>query len=463
MGRAEQQGALPRLLLCAPSSGGGKTTVACALLQALVEAGKEPVAFKCGPDYIDPMFHSEVIGARSRNLDLFLLGEDSVRSLLWRNGRTGGVAVIEGAMGYYDGIAMSSEASAYDLARRTGTPAVLVLDARGRALSAAAVVKGMAAFRPDANIRGVILNRISPMLYPRLKASIEAETGIRVYGFLPQRTDCAIESRHLGLVTAGEVEQLKEKLSLLAELARKHIDLPGLLELACGAAPLELGEAETVRTAASGPRIAVARDRAFCFYYEDGLDRLRELGAELVEFSPMGDRALPEDIHGLYLGGGYPELYARELSENTAMRESVRDAIAGGLPTVAECGGFLYLHDTLEDEKGESWPMVGTVCAPAERTGRLGRFGYITMTAREDGLLCRRGEQLNAHEFHYWESGAAGSAFRAQKPQSDRGWDCAWHTPTMYAGFPHFHFGNQSGAAERFVSACARFQKERQP
>jgi len=448
---------LPRLLLCAPASGGGKTTVACALLQALVGKGHTPVAFKCGPDYIDPMFHSEVMGARSRNLDLFLMGEPAVRASLWENGRAGDVCVIEGAMGYYDGVAMGGEASAYDLARRTATPAVLVLDARGRALSAAALVKGFADFRPDANVRGVILNRVSSALYPRLKACIEAEAGVKVYGFLPECPECVLESRHLGLVTAAEVASLKEKLSALAALAERYIDIAGLLALA-ESAPLFEAPKPRLFPVAGRPRIAVARDRAFCFYYADALALLEALGAELAEFSPLADAGLPEGVSGLYLGGGYPELYARALSQNASMRAAVRAAVEGGLPTVAECGGFLYLHDTLEDGAGQGWPMCGVIHAAACRTDRLVRFGYVTLTAAEEGLLGPVGWTAPAHEFHYWESGAPGGAFHAQKPRSARGWDCACHTPTLYAGFPHFHFCAVPDAAARFVARCGAYQ-----
>ncbi len=198
----------PRLLLCAPASGGGKTTVTCALLQALVNRGAGPVAFKCGPDYIDPMFHSEIIGAKSRNLDLFFLGRDTARYLLEKNSRGSGLALIEGVMGYYDGIGLSADASAYDLARATGTPAVLVLDGRGRALTAAAAVKGMRDFRPDSGIRGVVLNRVSPCSTPAQRRPSRGETGVTVYGYLPNLPGCALESRHLGLVTAAEVAGL---------------------------------------------------------------------------------------------------------------------------------------------------------------------------------------------------------------------------------------------------------------
>ena len=360
-------------------------------------------------------------------------------------------------MGYYDGIAMSSDASAYHRAKATGTAAVLVLDGRGRALTAAAAVKGMKEFRPDSNIRGVLLNRVSPMLYPRLKEAIESETGVTVYGFLPPCPQSALESRHLGLVTAAEVADLHRKLTELSALAAKHIDLTGLLALAASAPALDASPLPLPATVPGRPRIAVARDKAFCFYYADSLALLEKLGAELVPFSPLQDATLPEGVSGLYLGGGYPELYARELSENVSMLRSVREAVTGGLPTVAECGGFLYLHRELAGEDGVFYPMAGVFDAAAENTRRLSRFGYVTLTAKTDGLLGEAGFSLPAHEFHYWDSDAPGAAFHAQKPQSGRGWDCAWHADTLYAGFPHFHLWAAPEAAARWVTACARY------
>ena len=315
------------------------------------------------------------------------LGRDTARYLLEKNSRGSGLALIEGVMGYYDGIGLSADASAYDLARATGTPAVLVLDGRGRALTAAAAVKGMRDFRPDSGIRGVILNRVSPMLYPRLKEAIEGETGVTVYGYLPNLPGCALESRHLGLVTAAEVAGLREKLSALAAQAEKSVDIDGLLALAASAPALDAAAPALPPPVEGRPRIAVARDKAFCFYYADGLELLETLGAELAEFSPLADESLPEGACGLYLGGGYPELFAGALAANAPMREAVRAAVAGGLPTVAECGGFLYLNRLLSDGEGRDWPMAGALPGRAANTGRLGRFGYVTLTAKKDGLL----------------------------------------------------------------------------
>ena len=232
------------------------------------------------------------------------------------------------------------------------------------------------------------------------------------------------------------------------------------MALASAAPDLEAKPMDLPAPVPGKPRIAVARDRAFCFYYADALRLLERLGAQLVEFSPLRDEKLPENCAGLYLGGGYPELYARALSENTAMRSAVRRAVTVGMPTVAECGGFLYLHETLSDDAGRPWPMAGVFPAGAENTGKLRRFGYVTLTAKRDGLLGPAGTQIPAHEFHYWDSTAPGADFRAQKPRSDRGWDCACHTETLYAGFPHFHLCAAPEAAARWVRKCEEYEKK---
>ena len=450
----------PRLLIGAPASGGGKTTFTCGFLQALVRRGLAPAACKCGPDYIDPMFHEQVIGAHSRNLDLFFSEEDQVRSLVADSAAQGDIVVIEGAMGFYDGIAVSDDASAWDVARATQTPVVLVVDGRGRARSIAAEVAGFAQFRSDSQVQGVVLNRVSPALYPRLKELVETETGVRVYGFLPKLDDCSLESRHLGLVTASEVVDLRAKLDKLADVMSATVDIDGLLQLAATAPVLEnrAWQGVEAREFASAPRVAVARDDAFCFYYADALRLLRHLGAELVEFSPLSDASLPDGVSGIYLGGGYPELHAAQLFLNRSMRTSIAQAVRAGMPTVAECGGFMYLHETLEDDRGGVYDQVGVVKGTSFNTGKLGRFGYITLTAACDGLLAQQGDQLRAHEFHYWDSDTPGNAFVAEKPQSTRSWECGFSTPTMFAGYPHLYLPASPQAARRFVDACASYR-----
>lgn len=450
----------PRFLIGGTNSGCGKTTVVCALLQALTNRGKKLMACKSGPDYIDPMFHSRVIGTESCNLDLFFTDSNTARFLLKRHSSGCDLTVLEGAMGYYDGIALSSEASAWALARETRTPAILVVDARGSGVSLCAAIQGFLGYQEMSCIQGVILNRISPMLYPRLKGAIEGWCGVKVYGYLPALPDCSIESRHLGLLTAGEIADLKGKLDRLAAQAEQSLDLDGLLRLAAQAPELDVTPLSLPEPVPGHPRIAVAKDEAFCFYYRDNLELLKELGAELAEFSPLHSSALPP-CDGLYLGGGYPELYGKQLSCNCAMRSCIKEAIQSGLPAIAECGGFLYLQEKLEDAHGGTAPVCGVIAGRGFPTSRLQRFGYVELTAREDNLLCGAGESLRAHEFHYWDCDDPGRAFRAQKPQSNRGWDCAHATATLYAGFPHLYFYANPKAAARFLTAAAEYRKKR--
>ena len=454
---------LPRILFAAPSSASGKTTVTCAVLRALAGRGLNVASFKCGPDYIDPMFHRKSVGAViSSNLDLFFSDDGMVKRLLGERAQNADLAVLEGVMGYYDGLSgRRAEASTYAVAEATQTPAVLVVNCRGQSVSAAALIKGFLEFRKDSRISAVILNRLSPMLYPELKALVEQECGVAVAGFLPPMPDCTLESRHLGLVTADEMKDIQRTLDLLAVQAEKTIDLDLLLKLADSAPVLEY-EKPQVPQLSEPVRIAVADDHAFCFYYQDTLRLLEGEGAELIKFSPLTDNALPEQIGGLYLGGGYPELYARQLSENTVMRDAVKHAIERGMPTIAECGGFLYLHRTLQDADGIPFPMAGVIPADAVRTEKLSRFGYITLTAARDNLLCRARESLPAHEFHYWDSDNCGNDFTAQKPLRNTRWECVHAKETLWAGFPHLYLPAVPKAAYRFLKAAETYRKDLQ-
>ena len=440
---------IPRLLFAGVSSGCGKTTVTCSVLQALVNRGLRVGAFKCGPDYIDPMFHSRIIGAKSANLDLYFFTENTLRWLLGKNAIDRDISIIEGVMGYYDGIGLTSEkASSYDVSRVADTPTILIVNAKGASLSVVPVIQGFLHFHEDSGIRGVILNQCTLMSYGPLKEAIESSCGIRCYGFLPKVAQAELSSRHLGLVTADEVENLREKMQQLAAQAEKYIDIDALLALAEGAP--ELHAEAILLPHKEGIRVAVARDNAFCFYYEDSLDALREMGAEIVPFSPLEDLALPENIHGLYLGGGYPELYADNLSENRSMLRSVHDALEQGVPCIAECGGFMYLTQEISGRK-----MAGYLKGECFDTGRLTRFGYITLRAKQDNLLCRAGDAIAAHEFHHWDCTSPGDAFTAVK-ESGRSWDCAAAGDTLYAGYPHFHFYSNLNFAENYYDACLR-------
>lgn len=455
---------IPRILLAAPSSGSGKTTVVCGILRALDDSPNKPMAFKCGPDYIDPMFHSESMGLPSRNLDSFLLPEDTLRYLFGENmgrflkNQPKGLAVIEGVMGFYDGLSgKTTEASTYDIARITETPVILIVDGRGISLSLAAMINGFMKFRTDSNICGIILNRIRPGMYPLLKEIVEEQTGLPVFGYMPDMPELTFNSRHLGLITAKEVDDIQGKLRKLGEQAKETIDLEGILQLAGTASPLEY-DAIPINPIAN-VRIGIARDEAFCFYYQDSLDLMEKLGAILVPFSPLRDPALPE-CDGLYIGGGYPENHLSSLTRNLSMKDSIRRRMKQGLPCMAECGGFMYLLSEFQDSSGVIHEMAGVLEGRSTMTGGLSRFGYVTLTALENNLLCRKGERINGHEFHYSDSDQPGSSFQAVKP-SGKAWTCIHGKETLFAGYPHLHLWGNPSFGEAFVNACQDYKNGR--
>ena len=445
---------MKRLMLAAPASGSGKTVLTCGLLAALTARGIGAEAFKCGPDYIDPMFHQKVLGVPSRNLDLFLQGERGVRKTIAKQSRP--VALIEGAMGYYDGVNGTAQASAWHLATAAKLPVVLAVRPGGSSLTLAAQIQGLQKFRLDSRLRGLVLTLCKPSLHAHLKPILERETGLPVLGYLPPLEAARIESRHLGLQTAGEIQDLARRFAQVAAQLEKTVDLDALLALADEVpdAPKSQGR--------QGPKtctIAVARDEAFCFYYADNLDALEAAGAELVFFSPLQDEVLPK-ADGLYLGGGYPELYAKELSENQSMRREIGDWLKKGLPCLAECGGFMYLHEQMEGMDGKFYPMAGAFEGSAYRTPKLNRFGYVNLRAEHPVL----GEDLGtirAHEFHYFDSENCGCDFQAQKPVGSRGWRCMHGTDSQLCGFPHLYYCGSPQVAAAFLKQCGKTQARR--
>jgi cobyrinic acid a,c-diamide synthase len=442
---------MKRILIAGTHSGCGKTTLTCALLSALKRRGLRVAAFKCGPDYIDPMFHREAIGVPSRNLDPFFCTPAQLRAQLDTDAD---VAVLEGVMGYYDGVGADGHCSTYDVAKSTDTPTVLVVHARGACTSLGAVIRGFKAYRDPSHIVGVIFNNATEATYPMLKTVAEKE-GVAPLGFLPSIKDFAIESRHLGLKTPHEIEDIQSKLAKLGELAEKRIDIETLLELSAESASNDKNARgpQPSRGKPKRCRVAVARDKAFCFLYPENIELLEEAGAEIAYFSPLSDRALPPAVNGLYLCGGYPELYPEELSANRSMRASIRQAIDAGLPTIAECGGFLYLHRTID-----AVPTVGVIDGDAFKTERLQHFGYVLLTAERDNLLCRKGEQIRSHEFHYYTGTANGADFTAQKPFGERSWPCVHASETLWAGFPHLYFPANPVFAENFMRKCESYE-----
>ena len=444
-------------MVAAPASGSGKTVVTCALLAALKRRRHDPCAFKCGPDYIDPMFHRAILGVESHNLDLYLSSEATVRSLYADAVAGHGAAVCEGVMGFYDGVGgTTTDASAWHLAHTLGMPVLLVLRPKGASLTLAATIKGMAEFMPQSHLAGVFLNDCSESLYHTLAPALEARTGVPVLGYLPSTPEAKFESRHLGLYTAMEIVDLRARINAIAAVILQTMDWKRF---------------ETVfstkdRTAPRRPypqamaKVAVARDEAFCFTYAETIEAFCRAGMEPVFFSPLHDKALPPDIGGLYLPGGYPELHAETLSRNESMRMAIQAAVQGGLPTVAECGGFLYLGQSLQDQDCQTFPMVGVLPGHGLRTDKLVRFGYAELTARQGGLLFRQGESTPVHEFHYWDSTENGEAFEAVKPVSGRKWLCGFTTPTLYAAFSHLYFAGNAQMTRRFAAAARRYAAE---
>ena len=433
----------PRVMFAAMRSGSGKTTVTCGVLAALKKQNIKVQAYKCGPDYIDPMFHRTVLGIDTGNLDTFFAGADAIGHILVRDLRDAEMCVMEGVMGYYDGVGgTTTMASSYELSKVTKTPVVLIVDAKGASVTLAATIRGIMEYKKDSRIAGVILNRVSPMFYSRLKQVIETECGIPVLGYLPEDASFAVPSRHLGLLQPEELQAQKDWVETVAEAVTKTIDINGIFEIAAQAETLQIQKPVDVRQDSkfpSGYRIGVARDAAFSFYYRENLRMLEDMGAELVYFSPLADAHVPK-VDALIFGGGYPELYAKQLYENWSMRASVRQALESGMPCHAECGGFLYLGKSLADAEGNVYEMVGFLDGAGFRTERLQRFGYVELAPQDAGVFAVN-TVLRGHEFHYWDSTDCGDACLAWKPLSkQKTYPCMVKKKGTFAGFPHLYY-----------------------
>ena len=458
---------LRRIMIAAPKSGSGKTTVTCALLQLLKERGQQVFSYKCGPDYIDPMFHKTVLQVPSKNLDTLFTDPETTRRLFLKGRDSHDMAVLEGVMGLFDGLGgIREEGSSYHLAQVTKTPIILVINGKGMGRSLAALICGFMEYDKDHLIKGVILNRMSKSYFSILKPVIEDELGIAVLGYLPDNAALHVKSRHLGLQKPDELPEIQETLKAAAVELEKTLDMERLMAIADGAEELEAvnagaaadscGNDKAACTHMDRPVIAVARDEAFCFYYEDNLHMLEEYGAELRYFSPIHDTHLPKECSGLLLGGGYPELYAAELSSNKSMMESIKTAMQNGLPAVAECGGFMYLHIAIEDQNGAEYEMVGFLPGRCAYTGKLVRFGYIELE-ENSGHFLKSGERIRAHEFHYFDSTDNGDGCTARKPVTGRAYPCVVTGETYWLGFPHLYYPSNPDFAERFVSMAGAY------
>ena len=433
----EREKVLPRVLLCAPKSGSGKTLITCALLRALVKKGFDPCAFKCGPDFIDPMFHKSVLSVPSRNLDLIMAGEEGVRKSLIEGSKGCDIGIIEGVMGFYDGLgAEEGLGSSYDLCVRTGTPAILIVDAKGMSKSVIAMIKG------------VILNRVSAALVSELSTLIKRELGIPVIAALPVLKDGVLESRHLGLVLPSEVPMLLSRVDSVSDELLKSLDMDGLVQIANEAGVLNAPEEKPYPQ--FDVTVGVARDEAFCFYYEENLELLEKMGARIKFFSPIHDRKIPE-VSRLIIGGGYPELYAKELSENVSMRDSIKKAADLGMPILAECGGFLYLQEKLKDKEGSEYDMVGALSGSSFMTDKLSHFGYVSVSRALDNPYLTEQDRVRGHEFHYCDTTDNGEAAKVTKLSSGRSWSGYQSKGNVFAGFAHLYYPSCRKVIERFL------------
>ena len=446
----------PRIVIAGTHSGVGKTTIATALMAAYARRGLRVQPFKIGPDFIDPGFHHVACGRLSRNLDGWMLSQNANLQIFERASADADLAIVEGVMGLFDGRSASAdEGSTAEMAKWLGAPVLLVVDASAMARSAAALVHGFETFDAALGLAGVLFNRMGGARHADLlRESMAAYCRSTTLGFLPRSEKIVLPSRHLGLTLAAEA-LTAECLSEMAAWVEKHIDLDALLALARECSPaLTTSPAPPVRPASSKVPIAVARDSAFCFYYQDNLDLLTESGAELVEFSPMSDRELPPGIGGLYLGGGYPELHAARLSQNRAMIEAIRGFARAGAPIYAECGGFMYLTEAIVELDGSEHSMAGLFPTRARMQSRFAALGYIQPESAGDSPWLKSGETARGHQFRY-------SAIDPMPPEVCRAYRSpaeGYRIHAVMGSYIHLHFLSCPGFAKRFVDDCIQWR-----
>jgi cobyrinic acid a,c-diamide synthase len=454
---------LKAVVIAGATSGVGKTTIATGLMGALVRHGLRVQPFKAGPDYIDPTYHTKVTGTPCRNLDTWMLGGGTIVELFHRAIRGQDIAVVEGVMGLYDGrSATGDEGSTAELAKLLNAPVLLVLDSRKGARSLAAMAGGYRDFDPALRLEGVILNGIGSDRHCELcREAIEHYTGLPVVGYLPRREDLTLPERHLGLVPTVEGKVSREILNRIIAQCQATFDLPAILKIAEGfKAPVPTNSVFPLSPVKPSVGIAVARDEAFSFYYQDSLDLLEARGAELVPFSPLQDTALPPGVSGIYIGGGFPELYAPELAANAAMREAVRNAARDGMPVYAECGGLMYLGESTGDFEQKSYDMAGVLPVASRIHSPKLSLGYRTVKALRDNPLLPTGETVRGHEFH-WSVLASGEE-KANAYAIVDGGDRreGFQQGNVLASYVHLHFAGRPDMASRFIRTCRQYQEK---
>lgn len=456
-----------KIMIAGVRSGSGKTAFTFSLLHKLSAMGKGVCSYKCGPDYIDPMFHRKVIGVKSRNLDLFFTDEEYCREQF--DADDCDIKVVEGVMGIYDGIGgISKEGSSYHLATALKLPVILMVDAHGMGRSVGSLIEGFLRDDDQKLIKGIILNRTTQSIYDFAKGYIEKKYDVKLIGYIKNQKKELIDSRHLGLVLPDEIENIEKLIEDTSNLFFENVDINELLEIA-----KEDGEQSLKGSSLKGSdpvskvfmgsdpkkvRIGIARDEAFCFYYEENIKLLEDLGAEIVYFSPLNDYYLRDDLDGMILGGGYPENYADKLSKNTSIMMDIRTAISGGLPILAECGGFMYLHDRIITKEGYEYYLAGAIEGDCYYTDRLVRFGYVSLNVNPDrGDLDKEFAPIKGHEFHYYESTNNGEDLISTKT-SGKSYACSHFGKNYLMGFTHLYYPSNPDFAKWFIDKCYEYK-----
>ena len=448
--------------------------ITCGLLKILKDKGVSLRAYKCGPDYIDPLFHKTVLGIPSYNLDTFFTDANKTNELFKIHSEGFEFAVIEGVMGLYDGLGgIRQEGSSYHLAKVTDTPIILVVDAKGMGKSVVSLIKGFLSDDDAGLIKGVILNRVSKSFYETIAPIIETETGISVLGFMSERKDVNISSRHLGLVTPNDIKDINDTINNLMDEFTASVSIDKMISIAYKSNDASesynnkkiMNDFDKANNGFKNEmnysgvcNIAVARDEAFCFIYEDNLSLLKEYGANIIFFSPLNDKSIPDNADAVYLPGGYPELNLDKLSSNKEMIASIKKAYENKMPVFAECGGFMYLHKSIEDKEKNRYETVGIIDGECSFTGKSVRFGYIELKEKNSNFL-PPGEKIKGHEFHYYDSTLNGDNCKAIKPVTGKEYDCVIENENSWMGFAHLYFPSNPQFAKNFVTKALEYHK----
>ena len=453
------------IMLAAMHSGAGKTSITLGLIRLLKRNNINIRAYKTGPDYIDTAYHSLISGFPCINLEPYFLETDNGSGLLeqYEKYNDKDIAIVEAAMGYYNGIyGQEPRASAYSVANAINAKVCLVVDE----FDIEKIYEYIHIYDSlnENKIEAIILNKCSQDIYRNIKKNIEEKCNIKILGFIEENQDLEIPSRHLGLFMPENLE-LENIADSIADILEKQVDMEFFFkEIKDTFIDKEVKAVSEVKDKFQNHklRLALAKDSAFCFMYEDNLNLLKENGFEIVEFSPLEDKELPNDIDALWLCGGYPEVYAKDLEKNMSIRKDILSKVNSGLPTIAECGGFMYMHKNLEDVNKNKYSMLGYFDFDSFKTDKLQRFGYIEVKALKENILLKKGEKFKSHEFHHWDSEDSGSDFIATKANKSKEWECIHANERIFAGYPHIYLRANMNMIKNLKDTCLKYRAERE-